>query len=118
MHMTAEGMCGKNTYQYTTRVYSIRDLLGKLRVPQLVKKFPAFRGNRGSTNVITSARLVLTLSQMNQVHIFPPYFSKIHSNIKLSTSITSSVFFHSGFPIKIFVPHLFHDRSISFCMIL
>jgi len=37
--------------------------------------------------------LVLTLSQMYPAHMFPPYFSKIHSNIILPSMPRSSEWF-------------------------
>jgi len=38
--------------------------------------------------VHNSPPLVPTLSQMNPLHIFPPYFPKIHSNIILQSTHT------------------------------
>jgi len=45
---------------------------------------------------------MVLMSKMNPVHTFPPYFSKIYSNIILPSmpSLPSSVF-PSGFPTKI-----------------
>jgi len=51
-------------------------LLEKLIVTQLVKKFPAFYLHDQN-----NPPLVPVLSQMNPVHTFSTYFTKIHSDI-------------------------------------
>jgi hypothetical protein len=81
------GDWGKLRILYTS--WSI--VLEKLPVAQLVKKFPAFYRTRRFINVFTAARhWALVLSQMNPVHTFPPYSSKIHSNIILPSTPRSS----------------------------
>jgi hypothetical protein len=60
----------------------------KLRVTQLVKKFPTFYGTRKF--IIVSTRpppLAPLLSQMHPVHTFPPHFPKLSLCVfKLSTT--------------------------------
>ena len=58
-----------------------RILLKKLRVLLLVKKF--FMQPEVSLPCPNSPHLIPILSQMNEVHIFLPYFLKIHFNIIL-----------------------------------
>jgi hypothetical protein len=50
-------------------------------------EFPPFYGSRWFNAVFTTARhRSILLSQMNQVHTLPPYFSKIHFNIILPST--------------------------------
>jgi hypothetical protein len=69
----------------------IKVLLGELKVAQLVKKFPDYYGNRMFITVFTTARqLSLSWAKCIQLHIFPPYFPKTHSNIILPSTPRSS----------------------------
>jgi hypothetical protein len=58
-------------------------LLVKLRVPHLVKKFPALYVNRKFIAANKTACHLSIQSQVNPVHAFPSYFSKINFNIIL-----------------------------------
>jgi hypothetical protein len=85
----------------------IRVLLEKLVVTQLVKKYPAIYGTRKFITVFTRAHhRVPILSQMHQVYNFLPYFSRIHFNIILPTSLDlpSGLFprycFQWAFPVQ------------------
>jgi hypothetical protein len=55
----------------------------KLRVTQLVKKFPTFYGKKGFITTFTTASqwIFCILSWMNSVKSLTPYFFKIHFNI-------------------------------------
>jgi hypothetical protein len=55
-----------------------QSLVKKLIVAQLVRKFSTFYWRRRLISVIPK------LSQMHEVHTFPPYFPKIHSNVIFS----------------------------------
>jgi hypothetical protein len=68
-----------------------RDILEKLSVAQLVKKFPhrSWKPN-AHYRVQNSLTPVPNLSQINPVHSFPPYFHKIYSNIILPFTLRSS----------------------------
>jgi hypothetical protein len=82
-------------------------------VAQLVNKFPAIYGIRWRYRVHKSPPPVFTLSQINPVHISPPYFPKIHSNIIFSSTPTSSEW---SLPFRLIgqISHL----SRAQCMIL
>jgi len=71
-----------------------RVIFDKLIVTQLVSKFPAFY-------VYKSPPLVPILSHMNPVHILPPYFPKIHSNIFHLLLGLPNGLLPSGFPTNI-----------------
>jgi len=63
----------------------------ELTVTQLVKIFPAFCGTQRFITVFTKSPLLVSiLNQMHPVHVFPPYFPKIHSNIILPYMSLSS----------------------------
>jgi hypothetical protein len=66
------------------------------------QEMPCLSQNPKVYHVYKSPPLVPILSQMLPVHTFPPYFSKIHSNIKvLSTPGSSKWSIPSGFLVKI-----------------
>jgi len=58
-------------------------VLEKLLVTQLVKKFATFMDPRGSLSCSQETTTCPYSEPMNPVHIFPPFFPKIHSNIIL-----------------------------------
>jgi len=54
------------------------------------------------------------LSRMNSIHTFPPYFSKIRSNIIHAYTLTSSEwFFPSGLPTNILHAFLIHPMRAT-----
>jgi hypothetical protein len=72
-------------------------LFEEMLVTQLFSKFPAFYGTPKFITVFTTARhLVPMRSQMNPVHNFSSYFSKIHLFLSLPSGL-----FPSGFLTKI-----------------
>ena len=79
-----------------------RVLLEKLTGSQLVKKFPAFYGNRRFINPFTSVRH-LSLSWASSVQSMPPHPTSWRSILILSSHLglgLLSGFFPSGFPTK------------------
>jgi len=87
--------------------------LEKLTCFQLVKKFPAFYGNRRFITVVTSARrLVPILSHLNPIPTF--HFLKIHLTINPPFKPGSPKWsLSSGFPTKtLYAPVLSHTRHI------
>jgi hypothetical protein len=73
------GAYGKVRHEDVTNSME-RSLFQKLIPTQLVKKFLPFYGTRRFITVFTTAPI---LSQMNPVHMFSSYYSKVHSNISL-----------------------------------
>jgi hypothetical protein len=55
-----------------------RELLGKLRVSQLLKNFTSFYGIQTFLSVFTRAQNIHILSQMYPVYVFTSYFFKIY----------------------------------------
>jgi len=75
--------------------------LEKLIVAHLAKKSYALYGTRLFNYFVHKNPLPgPLLSQINSVHTFPPYFSKIHSSFHLYLILPSTLF-PSGFPTKI-----------------
>jgi hypothetical protein len=73
---------------YRLTLYS-RVLLGKLRDPQLVKKFCALFGNQKFIDAFTTAPIDrdLILSQMNPAHALLSCYLKTHFNIILNATL-------------------------------
>jgi len=75
-------------------------LLEKLKVKQLVNKFP-FMDSEGSL-FCSQEPITDPCPQMYPVHNFPPYFPKMYSNVIFpSMPKTSKWLLPSGFPTKI-----------------
>ena len=85
-------------------------LLKKLRVSQLVEKFPTFFWYPKVHSLLSHKGLLilLILSQMKPVRTVPPYFSKFHFNIILPST---PIFFRLSLSFKV---HNQHAISISF----
>jgi hypothetical protein len=64
----------------------LRTPCSRVLLEQLVKKFPAFYGNRRFTAAFTSGRHLSLLSQINPVHAPTSQIPKIHLNITLLTT--------------------------------
>jgi hypothetical protein len=78
----------------------MQDLIAKLRVPKLVKKFPSFYGNRRFIASFTRAHhLSLSWARFTQ-YILPSHFLKIHFNITLPSPSGSAKFFSSRSPYQ------------------
>jgi len=81
-----------------------RDLLQKLRSPPVKKKKRLLYNPQAHYRVQDIPPLVPILSQMNLVHILSPYFSEIHCNIILPSTLRfSSWSLPFRFTDKIFV---------------
>jgi len=96
----------------TSTKQHIRVLLGKVTVPQPVKKFPAFYGNRRFITAFTSARH-LSLSWVRSIHPSHPtsWRSILISSPHLRIGHPSGLF-ASSLPIKIpYVPFLHPIRT-------
>jgi len=102
-----------------------RVLLEKLTGLQLVKKFPAFHGNRRFITALTSVRH-LSLSWASLIQSIYPHPTSWRSILILSTHLRLGLprgLFPSGFPIKTLYtpsppPYAPHAQPISFFSIL
>jgi hypothetical protein len=94
----------------------------KLTGLQLVKKFPAFYGNRRFVTAFTNARY-LSLSWASPVHTFTSHYLKINVNITFHLHLgLPSGLFPSGFPTKTLYtplpsPYALHALSITFSIL-
>ena len=103
-------ICNTSRSFYCANRHSRKILLDNLTGLQLVKKFPAFYGNRRFITAFTSARH-LSLSWARSIHSIPPtsHFLKIRLNIILSSA---HGLFPSGFhTITLYTPFPSHIRA-------
>ena len=104
------------TYLLTPRS---RVLLEKLTGPQLVKKFPAFYGNRKFITAITSSRH-LTVSWASSIQSIPPHPTSWRYILILSSHLRPGLpsgLLMTAYPFKyLFTLHLPRTKSYSFNM--